>query len=186
MMNEATSSERRVICPARRDTGVRLFIATAVLLGFGIYCFADWGNSKYDAPEAWDMKHINQAARYVLTYFGPFVFVPAGLVVAGMGIASMTRKLVADDSGIAYGRTRLAWTDVTSLDASELPDKQILSLRYGEDQSLALDAYKLQNFKELVAFVEEHVAPQTPREEATPLPENETDAVVEPPREDDA
>ena len=166
MNDNTTSSEgaqaSQVICGATRDGAVRLFIIAAMLLGFGIYCFTDWSNPKYAAPESWDMKHINNIGGYLLTHYGPFVLIPPGLIVAGFAVRSLRRKLIADEEGIGYvGKEKLAWSSVTGLDPSDLAQKQILRLKHGGDKSLDLDGYDLQNFKELVAFIESHV----PREQ---------------------
>lgn len=159
-MNDTTPSTEttQVICPATRDTGIRLLIMAAMMIGYGLYCFTDWGKSKYDAPAAWDMKHINEAARHVLTYYVPFVLIPPGLAVAAFAVRSMRRRLLADAEGIGYaGKDKLPWSAVTRLDASDLADKQILRIEHGSGQSMVLDGYELQNFKQLVAFVESHV-----------------------------
>jgi len=159
-MNDTTSSTEttEVVCPVTRDAGIRLLIVAVMLIGYGLYCFTDWGKSKYAEPEAWDMKHINEIARHVLTYYGPFVLIPPGMVFAIFGVRSLRRKLIADAEGIGYvGADKLAWSAVTHLDASDLAEKQILRLEHGDDQRLVLDKYDLRNFKELVAFVESHV-----------------------------
>jgi hypothetical protein len=151
-----------VVCPPTKDPAVRLFIAAAALIAFGGWCLTDLR----EVPAAWDLKHINDVAGYLLNNWGPFVFFPAGLISLVWGILFLRRKCVADGEGIVYAylcREKIPWDSVTELDASELAEKKILHLRYGEGKSLTLDEWKLQNFKDLVAFVEVRV-PQKPSE----------------------
>lgn len=159
-----TSSEQstqqppqRVECPATRDPAVRLFIAAGILLGFGIWCLTDLRA----VPEAWDLRHINDVGGYLLNNWGPFLFFPAGLLLLGWGIVFLHRVLVADDEGIGYrGKRKIAWDQVKRLDASELQSKRILTLEYGNDEQMKLDAWKLQNFRDLVSVVERNVPDQ--------------------------
>lgn len=160
-MNDSANSSQSssVLCLATKDTAIRLFIAAAMFIGFGIYCYTDWDNPDYAKPEVWDMKHINDIGGYLLTHYGPFVLIPPGLVLIILGILSLRRKLAADDEGIGYlGKDKLAWSEITALDASDLKSKQILRLSSKKGKTLVLDGYKLQNFKALVAMVDEHVS----------------------------
>ncbi len=157
------SQANRVECRATKDIAVRLFIVAAMLLALGIYCTYDGyfakdekGNDKY--PYGAPGENINTWATWAFNHYGPFIFIPAGLVLAFLAARSLTRHIEADDTGIGYlGKDKIPWGQVTSLDASKLKDKQILHLHHGDGGQLTLDAYKVTNFKDLVAFVETHV-----------------------------
>lgn len=164
-MTETTgeSQANRVECRATKDTAVRLFIVTAMLLALGIYCGYDGyyakdekGNEKY--PYAAPGEDINTWAKWGFNHYGPFVFIPAGLVLAFLAVRSLTTHIEANDTGIGYlGKDKIPWGQITSLDASKLKDKQILYLHHGDGGKMTLDAYKITHFKDLVAFVETHV-----------------------------
>lgn len=155
-MNDApTDQSRRVECPATNDPAVRLFIFAAMLIGFGVWCFLE--RTKYPPPEAWTLEHINTIVGYVLNNYGPWVLVPPGLVFVALGVRLLRRKLIADDEGIGYvGAQRIAWSDVTGLDSAKLKDKGVLTLHYGKGRKLVLDSWKLKNFRDLVALIEQY------------------------------
>ena len=153
----------RVECRATKDPSVRRFILAAILLGLGVYCFVDhYVLGKYPYPEK-GASDINKYATYLLNHYGPFVFIPPGIVLAVWGVLMLGRRLVADQEGIGYvGKQKVPWTSVRSLDTTKLADKGILGLRYdadGADRTLVLDSWKLQNFRELVKLVEQKVPP---------------------------
>jgi len=138
------------------DPAVRLFIMAAMFIGFGLWCWAE--RAKYPPPRQWDAKHINEAAGYLLNNVGPFILVPAGMAPLVWGIVFLRRKIVADETGIGYaGGKKIAWNEITSLDASQLRSKSIIRLHAGNNRLLVLDAWKLKNFRDLVAFVETRV-----------------------------
>lgn len=154
------TSADRVVCPARKDTAVRYAIFAALLIGFGIWCYMDRG--KYDEPD-WQAvsedftKHINPVMGYALNHWGPYVFVPLGLILGVLGWASTRKTLVADPDGIGYeGKDKISWQRIEELDASELK-RGYLYLEVRDGETLTLDQYKLQNFKPLVAYIEGHV-----------------------------
>ena len=158
-MNDTSENTRiePVECSATKDTAVRFFIIAAMLLGIGVWCYLDKDN--YPEPEAWNLENVNDAAGHVFNYYGPYVSIPLGLILVVAAIVSLTKRLTADEEGISYtGKTKIPWSDVTSLDASGLESSQILYLNYGKNKQLKLDAYKLQNFRQLVAFVETMVS----------------------------
>jgi hypothetical protein len=158
-MNDSAEPERtdRLVCPAAKDPAVRLFILAAMLIGFGLWCLTD----RRQPPEAWDMKHLNQAGGYLLNNWGPFLLLPGGLVSLVWGVVFLRRKLVATAEGIGYlGKQTIPWEKVTRLDASRLQDKGILYLHHGGARPLVLDGWKLSNFKAMVAFAEQHVPPE--------------------------
>ncbi len=152
-MTETENSTSRVECPAATDPAVRVLIGAAMLIGFAVYCFVDTEKP----PEAWDAKHINEIASYVLHAYGPVAFGIPGLILLAWGIVFLRRKLVADEQGIGYaGKKSIPWAQIQKLDASKLKDKGILTLHDADGRTLVLDSWKLKNFKELVAFVEQH------------------------------
>ena len=153
-MSESSSGIERLEAQASKDTAVRLFIVSAMLIIFGAWCFYEGHIAAVYEYKPFS-EDINAWATWALNYYGGFVFVPPGLILAGLAIRSMSRKLVADSEKISYGSRT---SDVTKVDASQLKDKQILDLEVkGDEDLLRLDGYKLQDFKEVVAFVETHV-----------------------------
>ncbi len=157
-MNDTTESPQhppqRVEARPSKDPAVRLFIISGMLIAFAVYCYVD----KEDPPPAWDFKHINEASAYALHIGGPIVFGPAGLVSAVWGIVFLRRRLVADDAGIGYlGKNKIAWDDVTEVDAGKLKSKGILYLHHGKNSVLKLDSWKLTDFRDLVALVEQNI-----------------------------
>lgn len=154
------ASTDRVVCPARKDTAIRYAIFAALLIGFGIWCYMDRG--KYPEPD-WQgvsedfMKHINPVMGYALNHWGPYVFIPLGLILGALGFASTRKTLVADPEGIGYeGKEKIAWQRIEELDASELK-RGYLYLEVRDGETFTLDQYKLQNFKPLVAYIEGRV-----------------------------
>ncbi len=163
-MND-TSSEtapesklERVESKATKDPAVRLFILAAMLLGFGVYCLVDdiRGEFQYVAFS----ESINGWCRWAFNHYGPYVLIPPGVVVLIRGILFLRRKLVADSEGIGYdGKEKIPWDQVTELDATELQSKKVLRVYYGEGKKLVLDSWKLQDFRDLVAVVEQNIPP---------------------------
>jgi hypothetical protein len=147
----------RVECPATKDPAVRLFIVAAMFLGFGIWCAMDaYVAGKYPYA-AWN-DDVNQFMGWAFNHFAPILLIPVGLVALVWAIVFLRRVLVADEQGIGYkGKPKVAWSDITGLDVSDLPDKKILRIHHTESgKPLVLDAWKLQNFREIVAFIEDH------------------------------
>ena len=158
-MNESAepAGTGRVECTAAKDPAVRLFILAAMLMGFGAWCLTDMR----PRPETWDLKHVNEIAAYLLNNWGPLLLVPGGMFVLARAILYLRRKLVATDEGIGYdGKEQVAWSRIHRLDATDLADKGMLRLEYGAAKPLTLDAWKLNNFKAMVAFVEARVPPE--------------------------
>lgn len=148
-----------VTCPATSEPAVRWFIGAGMLLAIGVWCFVDRHN--YPAPESWTLQHISEASGYLLNHFAPMLLVPAGVLLAWLGWRAKRRVLVADGQGIGYvGKAKVAWSDVQGLDASRLKDEQILGLKLKDGGLMKLDAWKLRNFRDLVAFVETRVPRQ--------------------------
>jgi len=158
-MNETSSTgsdpaaPQRVECRATKDPAVRLFIIAAMLIGMGIWCLTD----RRERPEAWDTKHINEVSGYLLNNWGPFLFLPGGLVAAYWAIRFLRRVLIADGEGVGYtGNDRIPWDRIEKIDATELA-KGFLRIEHGDGEVLTLDSWKLQNFRDLVALIETRV-----------------------------
>jgi hypothetical protein len=149
-----TATPGRVECPAAKDPAVQRFILAAMLLGFGVWCWTDRAQYPY-VPASQD---INLFLKHALNNWGPFLLVPAGALLAGWAALQQRRRLVADAEGIGYGEKRMPWSQVTLLDATRLKSKGILKLHHG-DKVLVLDSWRLRGFRDLVAFVEQHVPP---------------------------
>jgi hypothetical protein len=154
-MDETTSTpDKQIVCPTRRDSVLRLVIIGVVLLGFGIWCMIDLG--KY--PHKPFSEDINAWGKWATNFYGSFVCPILGAAMLIWAFLALRRKLVADEQGIGYaGKEKIPWSDVTGLDTSDLQDRQILYLQHGQGQKLKLDGYKLQDFKELLAFLESRV-----------------------------
>jgi len=115
----------------------------------------DAASGRYPPPDAWDFEHINDVAGHAFNHFTPWIAIPIGLLLGLRGVMVLRRVLVADADGIGYaGKEKLPWGKITSLDASRLKSKGILTVEHGDGAKLVLDSWKLQNFRELVAFVE--------------------------------
>jgi len=142
-----------VRCRPTRDPAVRCFIFAGLMLGFGLYTVYDhyiMGNYAY--PEPYE---LNPYLKYLFNHYIPFILVPIGLIALVLGVRQLRRTLVADADGIGYaGGKKIAWDQIKQLDASQLPSKEILTLRWGDGKRLKLDRWKLQDFKQLVAYVE--------------------------------
>ena len=131
-----------------------------MLLGIGIWCWLDASTGKYPPPKAWDIDHINEAAGYAFNHFTPWIAIPIGALVALRGVMALRLVLTADADGLGYkGKPKLPWEKVTALDASKLKDKGILTVEYDGGKKFVLDSWKLQNFRDLVGFVEKHAKP---------------------------
>jgi len=158
-MSEPARTDR-VECPPAKDPAVRMFIFAGMLLAFGLWCFYDsFIQGAYPYPED---GNLNEVAKFYFNRVGGIVLPIAGLIPLALALRHLKRKLVATAEGIGYEPgPQLAWGDVTRLDATDLPDKGVLRLEHGAGKPMTLDSWKLQNFKALVALVEQHVPPDT-------------------------
>ncbi len=156
MSQEPTpDAAQRVECPPAKDPAVRLFIVAGMLLAFGAWCFYDSFFGSYRTPAS---DEFNDVAAWWFNRICAIALPIAGIIPLAMGLRFLTRRLVADAEGIGYERgTKVPWAEVTRLDATDLPAKGILRLEHGTTKPMVLDAWKLQNFKAMVAFVEAHV-----------------------------
>ncbi len=153
-----------VTCPASKDPAVRTFIMAAMFLGFGIYCWVDAASGKFDRPEAGADNYLNDYLAYALNHWTPWLAIPAGILGIFLGLRALRRVLQADADGMGYkGKDKLPWDKITALDASRLKSKGILEVKYEGGEKVVLDSWKLQNFREIVGFVEAHspVAPDS-------------------------
>jgi len=131
----------------------------ALLIAVGLWCWSD--HEKYPKPDDWS--DVNKGFSYVLNNVGPFILVPGGIFAALYAVRFLRRPLVADDAGIGYrGDEQIAWADIKELDATKLP-KGFLYVQYGEGNRLTLDSWKLQSFRQLVAFIDQHVPANCPK-----------------------
>lgn len=149
----------QVVCEPAKDPAVRYFLIAALLIGVGIWCWME--RDKYPRPGSWG--DPSKTGGYLLNHGGPFVFIPAGIFAAAYGIRFLRRKLAADDTGIGYeGDAKIAWNTIQELDATKL-GKGFLHIKHGAGKPLTLDSWKLQNFRPLVAFIDQHVPPGCPK-----------------------
>ncbi len=165
----AKAAPTSVECRASKDSAVRLFIGAVALVAVGLYCVYDGyfhmvkddaGNMvpKYPAPAAWDMDHINDAATYSLNHFGPYLFIPLGLLLAALAFRTLKRFVVADNEGLVVnGRAKVPWSEFTGIDASLLDAKGLLTLQRKDAPGVKLDRYHYRGFRDLVAFIEARV-----------------------------
>ena len=164
MTDEAQSQEipARVECPATKDPAVRLFILAAMMIGIGVWCLLDMHNYPYKSIS----EDLNDFFKYVFNHYSPIVLLPLGLLVGLKAVMGLRRRLVADQEGIGYvGRQKISWSAVKSLDSAKLASKGILNITYDTgagEQTLVLDSWKLQNFRDLVRLVESKLPPDAP------------------------
>jgi hypothetical protein len=156
--NTTRAGEGGIECRSTKEPAVKIFIAAAMFLGYGVYCLVD----TVPPPQSWTMSHINPAIEYILHIGGPWFFGALGLLFILWAVSILRRRLVADDSQIGYvGKEAVAWNSVTRLDATRLKTKGIMIIHYkkpdSEEGTLKLDGWYLGNFRDLVALVEKNV-----------------------------
>jgi hypothetical protein len=137
-------------CRPSKDPAVRWFIFAAMAMATAVWCWSD----RRPRPEAWDLENINDVAAYVLNNWSPYLLVPVALAAAAVAARHLTLRTVADDEGITRGRKSLSWSRIAVIDAAMLKSKGILTLRGRDGEEMKLDSWKIQRFKELVAFIE--------------------------------
>jgi len=156
MNDNAGTTVERVECRASKDSAVRLFIGAAALIAVAVWCIID--RHKYPPPEQWTLEYINEAAEYALNHFGPWLFIPVGVLLAVLGVLSLRRFVIADSEGIVVNnKPKIAWGEFTGIDASLLEKKGILMLKRGAGPGAKLNRYHYANFRDLVAFIEQRV-----------------------------
>ncbi len=150
---DASNVPSRVECRATTEPFVRMMSVAAMLLGVGIWCVVDQNRYAYVKFSDDESKFMGWA----FNYYGQFLFSIVGLAMMAWTIVWFRGRLVADDEGIGYaGKPQIAWGKITRVDASLLRSKGYLYLHH-DGKRLALDAWKLQNFRDLVAKIEKHV-----------------------------
>ncbi len=157
-MNDTSANTESgpLICPATKDSAIRLLIGAAGCLGWGVFCAVDINRGEYKHTP-FSMENINEWSSWAVNFYSQFIFIPAGLILVYLAIRSAKKVFVADAEGLGYqGKEKTPWSEVTSLDSKDLAKKQILYVRCGPDKKITLDGYKLHEFKALVAFVEDH------------------------------
>lgn len=144
----------QVTCPAARDPSVRKFAVAGLLIAFGIWCLRD-GYFVTKKDEGVD--ELNKKAFLMFNRSAGIALPPIGLVFLVWGLRDMRRVLVTDDDGIGYvGKKRIAWSEVTALDATDAA-KGLIRLNYrqdGQEKTLVLDRLRLRNFRELAQLLE--------------------------------
>jgi hypothetical protein len=162
---DTTQPTTPVQCDAAKDPAVRLTIAMGLAFALGVWCIIDLGHYPYK-PLSEDVNaFFGWMFNHVCAVLGPAI----GLVLLGFLIRYLRRKLVADGEGIGYlGKAKIAWQEVKTLDASELPGKGIVVLHYGDGQEMKLDGWKLTNFKKLIALIESSIPAEKIQRTAPP------------------
>lgn len=146
-----TGPTGRVVCRAAKDPQVRKFIIGGGLIAMALWCFSD----PQPVPASWS--DINAASSYIVNNIFPYFLLPLGVAVIIWGALLLRRQLIADEEGIGYaGKTKTPWAQVAQLDARQIK-KGFLYLQLPDGERMVLDSWKLQNFRELVAFVETHI-----------------------------
>ena len=152
-----TTQVAEVICPATKEPSIRVFIMALLLLGFAVYCFID--QHKYPYPSEFGLN--NETIGYALNHWSPYVFIPAGIVLAGWGVVLLHRRVHANAKGIGYsGKEMILWGDVMSIDATRLKSKGLIHIDTNKGARLTLDSWKIQDFRQLLEVVEKNVEPE--------------------------
>lgn len=150
-----TPAPDRIECRATKDPVIRLFIMAAMLIGFGVWCWVDRETTK-QVP--FSMEEINAWSKWALAIYGPWLFVPPGLLIIALGIVALAKRFVVDAEGLGYvGKEKIAWSSITAVDATLLGPKGLLFVHHGQGQVLKLCDWKLTDFKPMVAFLEQHL-----------------------------
>ncbi len=156
-MDTSRQSGDIVMCKAANDAPVRKIIMAVLLLGVSAW-------TAYDAYVAGKYPYASDLSGWCSWTFNHFLFVvlvPIGITVLVQAIALKRRTLVADAAGIGYlGQEQIKWGDIQALDATRLASKGLLTIQHGppqDPQTWELDSYYFQDFKPLVAFIEQRV-----------------------------
>lgn len=140
----------QVVARIQNGVVVRWVIAGVFVLAYAAWCVHDgWFNEEYRKPERASDLQFNRGAAMVLPLLG------VGCIA--WAVVLMQRRLVADDAGLRSGRTRFEWKQVASIDDSDLEQKTILRLGYGDGQTFVLDGYIWTEFEAILELIEERV-----------------------------
>lgn len=136
-----------VECGLATEALIRSGLIVAMVLGFGVWSIYHLAIDKYD-----------RAAEPVNWYFTlgcAVVLTPLGVVLAGLLVRRLRRRLVADNEGIGYvGREKVGWDRITKL---VIRGKGLVDLHYqtdGAEQVLTLDSYYLKDYDTLMTLVD--------------------------------
>ncbi len=149
----------RAEAPATFDVALRPFIVAAMTLGFGIWCVIDaYVRDLYPYSKYEESGNINDYLLFAFNHYAPFVLIPVALVAGVLGYMKLQRKAVADEEGLfKTGHGKIAWDDVTRLDASELASNKTLRVHHGQNGLIVLDGRDHRNFTDLVAVIDRYV-----------------------------
>lgn len=157
-MSEQTPTDEmivpiRVECRTTTEPFVRMMSVAAMLAGVGVWCIIDQGQYKYVKFSEDESKYLGWA----FNYYGQFVFTAVGAAMMIWTVLWSRKRMVADNSGIGYlNQPQIPWDGISKVDAKALRDKGYLYIYHGQKR-LTLDAWKLQNFRDLVLKIEKHV-----------------------------
>jgi hypothetical protein len=160
MSDAQTPASTTVNCPAERDPGIRLLIATAMGIAGALYCQLTPPKEAL-GPES----DINLKAEWYLHLYGPWVCGAVAIVLAVWAFKALRRTIVADADGIVVSRKRYAWSEFNGIDASLLAEKGQLTLKRTGGNDVLLRRYQYKNFKALVELIEQKVSTESPSTE---------------------
>lgn len=145
--------------PAAFDVALRPFIVAAMTLGFGVWCVIDaYVRNLYPYSKYEESGNINDYMSFAFNHYAPFVLIPIGLLALVYGIVLLQRKAVADEQGLfKTGHDKIAWNQITRLDASKLASDKSLVIHHGQGQTLVLHGRDHRNFADLVAVIDRYV-----------------------------
>ena len=145
-----------LIVKSTKERVVKLFIATALCLGFAFWCWYDV-TYKYIGPE------YQTNSKKAFTRKSNEVLIPVLIVLGGVAAffaikAARLRIEVDEQTGISVnGQTAIAWDAIEDVDVSALAKKGYLYIKYrksaDELATLKLDDYNLDFFEELYAIL---------------------------------
>jgi hypothetical protein len=157
--SQTQSESDSVECPAGKDRAVRLFIVSAAMIAVGLWCAYEVFILKQYPHAPFSIDKPNEFLAWAVNTIAPLVLIPGSLILAGLTLVYRRGVLSADAQGIGYrGKEQIAWGDIKRIDAQRIR-KGFLDIYHGPGakRKFVLDSWKLQNFKALVAFIEQHV-----------------------------
>ncbi len=113
---------------------------------------------KQYSSDFWQAENVNLLGMFMFNVVGAWILLVLGLVLVGLAIKAFKRTVTVDDAGIRVnGAPAVPWSQFTGLDASLLEKKGKLGLLRGDGVPLVLNRYHYADFRDLVAFIEDHV-----------------------------
>ena len=152
------SEAASITCLPGKDRAVRHFAVCLGMIAVSLYCWYEvfvMGRYPYVSLSV----DLSDFLYWVTNTILPFFLLPVALVWLVLTIRYRMQVLVADGRGIGYrNKPAIEWGDIARIDATRLR-KGFLDVYYGQDgqEKLVLDSWKLQNFRALVGFIEQHV-----------------------------